>query len=119
MESIFEQGEVFKMVIKKIELERNMFLPIIYDSKQKALKVSRIESMTPFFQNNCVFFNSLYKDTPDFKIAIEQLLGFSKEAENDDAPDAMHSAIENINQRISLVPIQAHIVKIDKPMQFW
>ncbi len=102
MESNFAQGEIFKILIEKVEIEMDMNLPIYYDDSQKGNKIARIETLTPYFEMNNIYFNERSRSLSDFKLAVEQLLGFSPEAENDDFPDALHSAISNISSRISL-----------------
>jgi predicted phage terminase large subunit-like protein len=103
MESTFQQADIFKILLQKIEQERNTKLPIKYDDSRKTNKIARIESMTPYFELGNVSFNIDNKDNKDFKLAMEQLLGFEVDSENDDFCDALHGSIENISGRISLI----------------
>ena len=78
--------------------ERGYIIPVMADTRSKANKHDRIESMSGFFEKNLVYFSSFDK-TPDQDILIEQLLAFEKGSlSHDDGPDALQSAIAYLNR---------------------
>lgn len=100
IESVFGQGEIFKLVIDQVGMSKNVRLPIIYDDSKKQNKVARIETLTPYFSNNWLYFNEQKKGTNDYKVATEQVLSFCKEVDHDDFLDSLESAMNNMNKRI-------------------
>ena len=105
MESNFAQGDNFRIWIERTEAETGYFLPLFYDETKKQNKIARIESMTPYFELNALYWNIDEENNPDFKLAMEQLLTFSAESENEDFADALESCMHNLSQQISMYSI--------------
>ena len=105
MEANFAQGDNFRIWIERTEAETGYFLPIFYDETKKQNKIARIESMTPYFELNALYWNIDEENNPDFKLAMEQLLTFSAESENEDFADALESCMHNLSQQISMYSI--------------
>ena len=83
--------------------ERGWYVPVVADKKSKDGKFERIETMTDYFERGNVFFNDEFKESIDFDMLLEQLYAFEKgSGANDDGPDAMQSAIVEVN-KISFV----------------
>jgi predicted phage terminase large subunit-like protein len=79
--------------------ERGWHIPVTADKKSKEGKFDRIESMEGYFERGNVWFNEDYKGSTDFENLINQLLAFEKgSGANDDGPDALQSAIVEVNQ---------------------
>ena len=79
--------------------ERGWYIPVTPDKKSKDGKFDRIESMQGYFQRGNVWFNEDYKGSTDFQNLEDQLLAFEKgSGAHDDAPDALQSAIVEVNQ---------------------
>jgi predicted phage terminase large subunit-like protein len=79
--------------------ERGWYVPVVADKKSKEGKYDRIESMEGYFERGNVWFNEDYKGSTDFQNLIDQLLSFEKgSGANDDGPDALQSAIVEVNQ---------------------
>lgn len=79
--------------------QRGYQLPIRPDKRAKPDKFSRIESLSPLYENGYITFNAKERNTSDMQRAIEQLLAFehgSKAA--DDSPDADEGAIWLLQQ---------------------
>lgn len=77
---------------------RGYMIPVLADKKSKSNKQERIESMSPFFERSEVEFNLKEKDSSDFTELINQVLAFEKGSTvNDDAPDCLQSAIDELN----------------------
>ena len=97
IEGLFAQDEF----VNDFDLEgdnRGWHIPVIADSKTKAGKFDRIESMSGYFERGNIFFNSQLEQSPDCQELINQLLAFQKgSGAHDDAPDAMQSAISKLN----------------------
>lgn len=73
-------------------------IPVVADTKTKAGKYDRIESMAGYFERGNVYFSNELEDDPDCKQLINQLLAFKKgSGAHDDAPDALQSAISKLN----------------------
>ncbi len=69
------------------------------DKKSKDGKYDRIESMMGYFERGNIWFNDEYKESIDFDMLLEQLYAFEKgSGANDDGPDALQSAIVEVNQ---------------------
>ena len=79
--------------------KRGYHIPVVADEKSKANKFDRIESMSGHFERLTVFFNEQLKESLDMNTLVEQLLAFEKgSGAHDDAPDALHSAIAELNK---------------------
>ena len=79
--------------------ERGWYVPVTADKKSKEGKFDRIESMSGYFERGNVWFNQKYKGSTDFQTLEDQLLAFEKgSGANDDGPDAMQSAMLEVNQ---------------------
>lgn len=79
--------------------QRGYQLPIRADKRAKPDKFSRIESLSPLYENGYIAYNAKERNTSDMQRAIEQLLAFehgSKVA--DDSPDADEGAIHILQQ---------------------
>lgn len=78
---------------------RGYYIPVVADKKPKDGKYDRIESMAGFFERLNVFFNEDLRTHIDMITMIDQLLAFEKgSGANDDAPDALQSAIAKLNR---------------------
>lgn len=78
--------------------KRGYYIPVVADKKSKANKEERIESMSGYFERGNVYFNKALRGTGDFMQLEEQILAFEKGSKvNDDAPDALQSAIAELN----------------------
>ena len=97
IEGLFAQDEFVNDFDQEGD-KRGYHIPVVADKKPKANKHERIESMSGYFERLNVFFNTTEKDSADFNQLIEQILGFEKGSSiNDDAPDALQSAIADLN----------------------
>ncbi|MBD8348587.1 hypothetical protein [Dysgonomonas sp. HGC4] len=98
IEGLFAQDEF----VNDFDMEgdsRGYYIPVTADKGQKHNKFDRIESMAGFFERLNVFFNELLKNKQDIVNMIDQLLAFEKgSGANDDAPDALQSAISELNK---------------------
>ncbi|HRO76514.1 MAG TPA: hypothetical protein PLP27_10245 [Crocinitomicaceae bacterium] len=80
---------------------RGYYIPVIADKKSKSNKQERIESMSGFFERGDVHFNIAMKGTADFMELEQQILAFEKGSQvNDDAPDCLQSAIQELNSAV-------------------
>ncbi len=78
---------------------RGYYIPVIADKNSKSNKYERIESMSGHFERMHVFFNAALQEDPNMKNLEDQLLAFEKgSGANDDAPDALQSAIAHLNK---------------------
>ncbi len=92
--------------------ERNYYIPVIADKKNKENKFTRIESMEGFFIKRRVFFNEKEKTNTDQVTLIDQLLGFEKGSQmNDDGPDCMQSCIAELNTATHINKFEPRITK--------
>jgi predicted phage terminase large subunit-like protein len=83
-------------------------IPIIGDKRQKGDKFARIEAMQPLWERGLVVIDETIKDTPGVAVLTDQLLSFQKGSRaHDDAPDAVESAIWQLNKmhRINSFPV--------------
>ena len=79
--------------------QRGYYVPVVADKSSKGNKYDRIESMAGFFERLNVFFNEALKNSTDITNLIDQLLAFEKgSGANDDGPDALQSAIVELNK---------------------
>jgi predicted phage terminase large subunit-like protein len=79
--------------------DRGWYIAVVADKKSKEGKYDRIESMTGYFERGNIWFNEKEKGSVDFQNLEDQLLAFEKgSGANDDAPDALQSAIAEVNQ---------------------
>ncbi|MPN53907.1 hypothetical protein SDC9_201576 [bioreactor metagenome] len=78
---------------------RGYYIPVVADKKPKNNKYDRIESMAGHFERLKVFFNIRNQNDPGMKNLEDQTLSFEKgSGANDDAPDALQSAIAELNK---------------------
>ena len=76
-------------------------IPILGDRRKKPEKFARIEAMQPLFERGLVLFNEDEKSSSGFEVLVNQLLGFQRGSIlNDDAPDALESAIWMLSNRL-------------------
>lgn len=98
IEGLFAQDEF----VNDFDIEgddRSWYIPVVADKKSKEGKFDRIESMMGYFERGNVWFNEECKESVDFDMLLEQLYAFEKgSGANDDAPDALQSAIVEVNQ---------------------
>ncbi|MDR2806251.1 MAG: hypothetical protein LBB85_11585 [Dysgonamonadaceae bacterium] len=78
---------------------RGYYVPVVPDRTPKTNKFDRIESMAGHFERLNVFFNENEKEHAGQTNLIDQLLAFEKgSGANDDGPDALQSAIAQLNK---------------------
>jgi predicted phage terminase large subunit-like protein len=78
---------------------RGYYVPVVADKNPKGNKFDRIESMAGHFERLNVFLNEDEKDYTGQVNLIDQLLAFEKgSGANDDGPDALQSAIAELNK---------------------
>ena len=76
-------------------------IPILGDRRKKPEKFARIEAMQPLFERGLILFNEEEKSSSGFEVLENQLLGFQRGGIlNDDAPDALESAIWMLSNRL-------------------
>ena len=88
---------------------RGYYIPVVADSRGKANKFDRIESMSGYFERHNVVFNEAERDLPDQITLRDQLTAFEKGSKaNDDGPDALQSAIRELFTitRVDRFPIE-------------
>lgn len=79
--------------------KRGYYIPVVADRRPKKDKFDRIESMCGYFERHNVMFNQSEQGNPHFVTLTDQLLAFAKGSKaNDDAPDALHGAISDLNK---------------------
>ena len=98
MEGLFAQDEF----VNDFDTEgdnRGYYVPVTADKQTKGNKYDRIESMAGHFERLHVYFNEAEKDYSGQVNLIDQLLAFEKgSGANDDGPDALQSAIAELNK---------------------
>lgn len=78
---------------------RGEVVPIVGDKRQKGDKFARIEAMQPLFERGNVLLNEEELNKPGMAVLVQQLLAFEKGSRaHDDAPDAVESAIWQLNR---------------------
>jgi predicted phage terminase large subunit-like protein len=78
---------------------RGYYVPVCADKQPKGNKYDRIESMAGHFERLNVWFNEDEKSYIGMVNLIDQLLSFEKgSGANDDGPDAMQSAVSELNK---------------------
>ena len=78
---------------------RGYYVPVVADKQPKGNKYDRIESMAGHFERLNVWFNDDEKSYQGQVNLIDQLLAFEKgSGANDDGPDALQSAISELNK---------------------
>ncbi|MDL2314774.1 phage terminase large subunit [Bacteroidales bacterium OttesenSCG-928-C19] len=78
---------------------RGYYVPVVADKSTKGNKYDRIESMAGHFERGYVFFNEVEKEEAGQTNLVDQLLAFEKgSGANDDGPDALQSAIAQLNK---------------------
>lgn len=98
MEGLFAQDEFINDFDQEGD-QRGYYVPVVADKQSKGNKYDRIESMAGFFERLNVFFNEALKNRIDITNLIDQLLAFEKgSGANDDGPDALQSAIAELNK---------------------
>lgn len=97
IEGLFAQDE-FVSDFDLVGDNRGWYVPVTADKNSKSNKFDRIESMSGYFERKNIFFDEKLKDCPDTQELINQLLAFQKgSGAHDDAPDALQSAIAELN----------------------
>lgn len=98
IEGLFAQDEF----VNDFDVEgkqRGYVIPVTADKKTKSGKFDRIESMSGYFERGDIFFNEKLIQSTSFQNLLDQLLAFQKgSGAHDDGPDALQSAIANLNQ---------------------
>jgi predicted phage terminase large subunit-like protein len=98
IEGLFAQDEFVNDFDQEGD-QRGYYVPVVADKSSKGNKYDRIESMAGFFERLNVFFNEALKNSTDITNLIDQLLAFEKgSGANDDGPDALQSAIVELNK---------------------
>lgn len=98
IEGLFAQDEFINDFDQEGD-QRGYYVPVVADKQSKGNKYDRIESMAGFFERRNVFFNEALKNSTDIINLIDQLLAFEKgSGANDDGPDALQSAIAELNK---------------------
>lgn len=98
IEGLFAQDEFINDFDQEGD-QRGYYIPVVADKSSKGNKYDRIESMAGFFERLNVFFNEALKNSIDFINLNDQLLAFEKgSGANDDGPDALQSAIAELNK---------------------
>lgn len=98
IEGLFAQDEFVGDFDQEGDI-RGYYIPVVADKKPKENKYDRIESMVGHFERRNVYFNTDRKDSSDFTALEDQLYAFEKgSGANDDAPDALQSAIAKLNR---------------------
>lgn len=98
IEGLFAQDE-FVSDFDLVGDVRGWYVPVVADKKGKTGKFDRVESMAGYFERKNVYFSNLLKECPDTQELINQLLAFQKgSGAHDDAPDALQSAIMELNK---------------------
>jgi hypothetical protein len=78
---------------------RGYYVPVVADKQTKGNKFDRVESMAGHFERLNVWFNEDEANYAGQVNLIDQLLAFEKgSGANDDGPDALQSAIANLNK---------------------
>lgn len=86
-------------------------IPVVGDKRQKGDKFARIEAMQPLWERGLVVISDKIKNEPGTAVLIDQLLSFQKGSRaHDDAPDAVESAIWQLNKmyKIESFPVVMH-----------
>jgi predicted phage terminase large subunit-like protein len=98
MEGLFAQDEF----VNDFDTEgdrRGYYVPVVADKQSKGNKYDRIESMAGHFERLNVWFNEDEKEYAGQVNLTDQLLAFEKgSGANDDGPDALQSAIAELNK---------------------
>ncbi|MFV0505879.1 MAG: phage terminase large subunit [Bacteroidales bacterium] len=98
IEGLFAQDEFVNDFDEEGD-NRGYYIPVVADKKSKAGKYDRVESMSGHFERLNVFFNEAEKENSGQVNLIDQILAFEKgSGANDDGPDALQSAIAELNQ---------------------
>ena len=96
---------------KKEGEQRGKHIPIIGDKRSKGDKFARIENLQPLFERGLIIIDEKIKNDPGVAVLIDQLLSFQKGSRaHDDAPDALESAIWQLNRthKIDSFPVLMH-----------
>lgn len=96
---------------KKEGEARGLHIPITGDKRSKGDKFARIENLQPLFERGLIVIDAQTKDSPGVAVLIDQLLSFQKGSRaHDDAPDALESAIWQLNRtcKIDAFPVVMH-----------
>jgi len=73
---------------------RGYQLPLTPDLRKKPDKLARIETVSPLWERGFVWYNSDFRDTPDFTTLIDQTLALERGSrQHDDGPDACEGGI--------------------------
>lgn len=86
-------------------------IPITGDKRSKGDKFARIENLQPLFERGLIIIDEKIKNDPGVAVLIDQLLSFQKGSRaHDDAPDALESAIWQLNRthKIDSFPVLMH-----------
>lgn len=99
---------------------RGCHVPIIGDKRQKGDKFARIEAMQPLFERGLVILNEKEKDKFGFPVLVDQLLAFEKGSHaHDDAPDAVESAVWQLNRTQRTHAFKPQIGHRPKPQNYY
>ncbi|MDT8346857.1 MAG: hypothetical protein RQ756_03565 [Flavobacteriaceae bacterium] len=110
IEGLFAQDEF----VNDFDIEgdaRGWYVPVVADKKTKEGKYDRIESMVGYFERGNVWMNEDHRGSADFQNLIDQLLAFEKgSGANDDGPDALQSAVAELNALTFVTKFEPKVV---------
>ena len=87
-------------VIYEIGKARNVFLPIIPDTRKKSEKYTRVEGLLePIHRAGLLIFNEAEHDDPDMKTLRTQFVNFSPKQKRIDGPDMIEGAVYILKKR--------------------
>ncbi len=88
---------------------RGYYVPVVADKQTKGNKFDRVESMAGHFERLNVWFNEDEANYTGQVNLIDQLLAFEKgSGANDDGPDALQSAIAELNKVTFISQFEIH-----------
>ena len=97
IEGLFAQDD-FVSDFDLVGDEMGWYVPVVADKRSKSGKYDRIESMSGYFERGNIWFNQAIETSTDCGELVDQLLTFQKgSGAHDDAPDALHGAIQKLN----------------------
>lgn len=110
IEGLFAMDEFISEFDHEGEL-RGYYIPVVADKRGKINKYDRIESIEGYFERRWVFFNAAEKDHLDQRELVDQFLAFEKGSNaNDDGPDAVHGAFDEVNRMAHVEKFQPRII---------
>lgn len=99
---------------------RGHVLPLTPDKRQKPDKYQRIESISPLWERGKVFYNSDYKEDPDWEAGLAQTIAFEKGTNaHDDSPDADEGAIYKLQKSTRVSKFKPRVGKTRNSKYIW